>query len=152
MKNVSSFFYRRIFVLPAIIIVAFALLQLSASSFKNPVVTAEIQVPEEIKQILERSCYDCHSNQSQFEWFDKIVPASYLVAHDVEVGRSRFNFSEWDSNPPAVQEVLLWEMVNAIEQEKMPLERYTWLHPDRKVSKAEFNYVKALCKHAFWKA
>lgn len=142
MKKSSPFFYRKIFVLPSIIIIAFALLQLSASSFKNPAVAAEIQLPEEIKQILERACYDCHSNQSQFEWFDKIVPASYLVAHDVKEGRSRFNFSEWDNNPPAIQEVLLWEMVNAIEQEKMPLKRYTWLHPDRKVSKAELTALK----------
>lgn len=104
----SSITYRKTFVVLGMVMVIFTLLQLSANSFKNPAVAAEIQVPAEIKQILKRACYDCHSNETQLEWFDKLVPASYLVAHDIEEGRARFNFSEWDNNPPAVQEVLLW--------------------------------------------
>jgi len=138
----SSITYRKTFIILGMVMVIFTLLQLSATSFENPAVTAEIQVPAEIKQILKRACYDCHSNETQLKWFDKLVPASYLVAHDIEEGRSRFNFSEWDNNPPAVQEVLLWEMVNAIEQGKMPLQRYTKLHPDRKVTNNELITLK----------
>lgn len=148
MKRTRLTFYRKVLLTMGILAVIFTWLQLNSATVENPPVTAEIAAPAEVKQILERACYDCHSNQSKLEWFDKIVPVSYLVAHDIHEGRSRFNFSDWDRNPAAVQEVLLWEMVNAIVQGKMPLKRYTQLHPGASVSLAELavlkRYVNAL--------
>lgn len=117
-------------------------LQIGSPDIENPRVTSEIAVPADVKQILERACYDCHSNESKVEWFDKIAPASFIVAHDINEARSRFNFSEWDKNPAAVQELLLWEMVNAIEQKKMPLKRYQLAHSGGKVSGSELAVLK----------
>ncbi|KAA0991987.1 heme-binding domain-containing protein [Dyadobacter aurulentus] len=139
MKQPGLTFYRGAAIM---VIVIFVGLQIISPSIENPPVTSEIVVPVEVKQILERACYDCHSNESKVEWFDKIAPASFLVAHDMEEARSRFNFSEWDKNPPAVQELLLWEMVNAIEQKKMPLKRYQLAHSGSKVSASELAVLK----------
>ncbi|WP_276482379.1 heme-binding domain-containing protein [Paraflavitalea pollutisoli] len=123
-------------------------LQFTSPAFTNPPVTNEIAVPDEVLAIFQKACYDCHSNNSQPTWYDRIAPASYLVASDIREGRSRFNFSDWDKNPPAVRELLLWEMVNTIEQHKMPLALYTWAHPEAKLTATDLttlkNYVNTL--------
>jgi hypothetical protein len=69
----------------------------------NPPATAELTAPPEVKQILETSCYDCHSNQTRVPWFDRIVPAYWLVVDDVQRGRTRLNFSEIGRLPAAQQ-------------------------------------------------
>lgn len=117
-------------------------LQFTSPRISNPPVTSEIVAPPEVMAILERACYDCHSNESKPTWYDRIAPASYLVAYDVREGRSRFNLSEWEKNPPVVRELLLWEMVNAIEQGEMPLGRYTAMHPSTRVTPAELDILK----------
>ncbi|MCE7067159.1 heme-binding domain-containing protein [Dyadobacter sp. CY326] len=139
MKKPGLTFYKSAAV---VLILIFVGLQISSPDIENQPVTSEIAVPANVKKILERACYDCHSNEAKVEWFDKIAPASFVVAHDVNEARSRFNFSEWDRNPAGVQELLLWEMVNAIEQGKMPLKRYQLAHPGGKVSESELAVLK----------
>ncbi|MET0467068.1 MAG: heme-binding domain-containing protein [Chitinophagaceae bacterium] len=117
-------------------------IQFTSPSIKNPPSTSEIALPADVMAILKRACFDCHSNNSSVEWFDRIAPVSYLVSHDINEGRSRFNFSEWERNPPAVRELLLWEMVNAIEEKKMPLPRYLRMHPEAAVSTTELEILK----------
>lgn len=139
MKNTGIPIYSSVAVM---IISLFTWLQVSSPAIVNPPIKSEIALPSDVKQILERACYDCHSNESKLEWFDKVAPVSYLVGQDIREARLRFNFSEWDRNPPAVQELLLWEMVNAIEQGKMPLKRYKKVHPGGQVSASELVVLK----------
>jgi len=141
----KSFVKKRLKKAGAILIVLLVLgvcLQFTSPIIENPPATREIVLPPEVKTIIERACYDCHSNRPELEWFDKIAPVSFMVADDIKEGRSRFNFSEWDKNPPAVQQLLLWEIVNAIEQRKMPLEAYKLVHPDADISASELAVLK----------
>jgi hypothetical protein len=130
------------------IILSIALTILISVQFTSPEVqnrpysSREIIVPKAVKTILERSCYNCHSNHSELKWFDRIAPVSHLVAHDIKEARSRFNFSEWDTLLPAQQQVILWEVVNAIEQKKMPLNRYLVAHPEANISPSELATLK----------
>jgi len=52
----------------------------------NPPVTREITAPVEVKSILERSCYDCHSNQTVCPWYSHVALVSWMVASDVNEG------------------------------------------------------------------
>jgi hypothetical protein len=117
-------------------------LQFSSPEITNPPVVSQIDAPDEVRTILERACYDCHSNQSKPAWIDQIAPVSYLVASDIKEARSRFNLSDWNSIPKPKQEVLLWEIVNAIEQGEMPLKNYLAVHPSAKITKDELNTLK----------
>jgi Haem-binding domain len=42
------------------------------------------------------SCYDCHSNETDWPAYAYVAPMSCLVRSDVESGRDELNFSEWD--------------------------------------------------------
>ena len=112
----------------------FAALQVIRPSISHPAVTAEIQAPEQVKQILRNSCYNCHSNETRLAWFDQAAPAYWLVAHDVREARSRLNFSELGKLPPAAQRGMLFEAVNQIRLGAMPLASYRRVHPEAEVS------------------
>jgi hypothetical protein len=100
----------------------------------NRPATAELQVPVEVRAILQTSCYSCHSNQSKLSWFDQIVPAYWIVVRDVTAARKHLNFSEIGRLPPAQQKGLLFEAVNQIRLGAMPLRSYEQLHPESVVT------------------
>ena len=83
--------------------VVFGCLQFIRPGLTNPPATAELEAPAEVKQMLRNSCYNCHSNETKLPWFDKIVPAYWLVASDIKEARKHLNFSEIGALPAAHQ-------------------------------------------------
>ena len=120
----------------------FAVLQLVRPSIPVQPATAELQTPPEVKQILEKDCYSCHSDQRRLAWFDQIVPAYWLVRHDILTARERVNFSTLGSKPAAVQKATLYEAVNMIQLGAMPLPSFLKLHPEAKVTPEELSTLK----------
>jgi hypothetical protein len=117
-----------------VLLVGFVALQAVRPAIGNPPVTAEIQAPPEVKRILERSCYNCHSNQTKLPWFDQVVPAYWLVASDVKEARKHLNFSTIGALPAAQQKATLFEAVNMIQLGAMPLPSYRRVHPDAAIT------------------
>ncbi len=93
-----------------------------------------LPAPPEVQQTLRRSCYDCHSNQMRWPWFSRIAPLSWLVAHDVELGRKEINFSEWDEYYPATRRRKLQWMQRSLHTEAMPPWPYRLMHPSSALS------------------
>lgn len=108
-------------------------LQFAQEPKTNPPVTAEIVVPDDLKNILRISCYDCHSNETKWPWYSYIAPVSYLIVDDVKEGRAKLNFSEWGKYDEAKKIKLKEEIWEEIEKDDMPLPVYTFLHPDSKM-------------------
>lgn len=95
----------------------------------NPPVTGEIKAPEEVMAILRRSCYDCHSNETQWPWYSYVAPASWLVEKDVRDGRRHMNFSEWSSHSSKEKNHQRKKCGKLVKQGEMPLWFYVALHP-----------------------
>src|ERR1044072_3316433 len=70
-------------------------------------ITKKMNVPQNVQNIMKRSCYDCHSNQTVWPWYTNIAPVSWFVADDVKEGRKKMNFSEWGKLTQARQEAKL---------------------------------------------
>ena len=87
----------------------FAGLQFVRPELTNPPVTAELQAPPEVMQVLKHSCYSCHSNETKLPWFDEVVPAYWVVTSDVKEARKHLNFSEIGKLPAAQQKATLFE-------------------------------------------
>jgi hypothetical protein len=124
-------------VLATVAVVGLIAIQFIRPAITHPPATAEIQVPAPVKQILRNSCYDCHSNETRLAWFDRLAPANWLVAYDVNTARSHLNFSELGKLPPAVQRGLLYEAVNQVRLGAMPLPRYRQVHPGATLTPAQ---------------
>ncbi|MGA8532400.1 MAG: cytochrome P460 family protein [Acidobacteriaceae bacterium] len=123
--------------------VVFVALQAFRPAIPARPATAEVQTSPEVRQILDSSCYSCHSDQRRLAWFDQIVPAYWLVRHDVLTAREHLNFSTLGSKPAAAQKATLYEAVNMIQLGAMPLPRFTKLHPEAKVAPDELATLKA---------
>ena len=121
----------------------FAALQAVRPSIPVRPATAEVQAPPEIQRILEKDCYSCHSDQPHLSWFDQVVPAYWLVRHDILTAREHLNFSTLGSKPVAVQKATLYEAANMIQLGAMPLPSFRTLHPDAVVTTSELTTLKA---------
>lgn len=100
---------------------------------ENPPVTAEPQWDSpQTRELAQRACFDCHSNQTQWPWYSNVAPVSWLVQHDVDEGREKLNLSEWDKPQREGHEA-----VEVIEEGEMPMAIYLPLHPEAKLSPEE---------------
>jgi hypothetical protein len=117
--------------------VVLAVLQVVRPTIPSPAATAELRAPTEIKRVLEKDCYSCHSDRRRLSWFDEIVPAYWLVRHDILTAREHLNFSTLGSKSPAVQRSTLYEAVNMIRLGSMPLPSFVALHPAAKTTPEE---------------
>lgn len=125
------------------IAVIFVLLQGVRPAIPSEPAPAEPEVPPRIHQILQKSCYSCHSSERRLAWFDEIEPAYWLVRSDTLTARQHLNFSTLGSKPAAAQKATLYEAANMIRLGAMPLQRFLALHPDAKVSSRELGELEA---------
>ena len=90
----------------------------------NPPVTAGLQAPADVDDVLRRACYDCHSNETYWPWYSYVAPVSFLVTQDVELGRDEMNFSDWGNMDPIDRVYLREECWEQVEAGKMPPLQY----------------------------
>lgn len=118
------------------------LIQLIPVNRSNPPVTAEIAVPDEVMNIFRKSCYDCHSNETNWRWYTYVAPVSWLTSYDVKEAREHMNFSEWGSLPADKQAKKTEEIWEEVEKGKMPLKIYVLVHSGVALSRAEKEILK----------
>jgi hypothetical protein len=128
--------------LPGLLVVLVAI-QLVPVDRTNPPIAAPIEGPPDVVAILERCCYDCHSNATHWPWYSYVAPASWLVAHDVEEGREHLNFSTWGTMRPQKRAHLAEECAEHVAEGEMPLSNYLWLHPDARPSDEDLQVLAA---------
>ena len=131
-------------------IAAFGMMQLVRPGIPAKPAAAELQAPPEVRHILEKDCYSCHSDQRRLAWFDEVVPAYWLVRHDILTARDHLDFSTLGGKPLAAQRATLFEAVTMIQLGAMPLPSFTKLHPEANVTPEELTVLKAYL--APWKA
>ena len=122
---------------------ALALAQLLRCSHENPPVTAEIQAPAEVQRIFERSCYDCHSNETRWPWYSHVAPVMWLVDHDVSEGREHLNFSSFEGLSEKTQAKVRREIAEQVETGEMPMSIYVPLHPEAALSDEDKRRIRA---------
>ena len=101
----------------------------------------EIQAPPKVMAILKRSCYDCHSNHTQWPWYSDIAPISFEVRSHVKNGRNWLNFSIWNQYDEEKKEKLYKGIAKSIDW-KMPPPDYLWIHKNARLSPEERKLVK----------
>jgi hypothetical protein len=126
----------------ALIVFLFLAIQLVHPSLPNPPVTADLQAPPEVKQVLKKSCYGCHSNETKLVWFDLPAPAYWIVRAHVLDARKHINFSEIAKLPAAQQKAALYEGVFQASRGAMPIPAYVAFHPDAKISEQDLDVLK----------
>ena len=118
-------------------VVLFGLIQLIpyGHNHTNPPVSQEVRWDSpQTRALAVRACFDCHSNETVWPWYSNIAPISWLIQHDVEDGRGKLNFSEWDKAQSGASKV-----VREIQSGSMPKFYYVPIHPSANLSETERN-------------
>jgi hypothetical protein len=123
--------------LTLIFIVLFTLVALIYE--KNPPVVKEpTWNSPQTRQLAQRACFDCHSNQTQWPLYDKLPVSSWLAALDTFRGRRHLNFSEWGITPVGGERGSgVNDIIHVIQDGSMPPGLYTLMHPNARLTPAE---------------
>ena len=110
----------------------------------NPEATlaARVRVPANVGAVLDRSCRDCHSNETRWPWYSQVAPVSWFVIDHVDHGRSHFNYSNWARYSTDDAAKLLKESCELARKGAMPMPSYLWMHANARLTPAD---VDTLC-------
>lgn len=123
-----------------VLIVGFIGIQFIPVKRTNPAVVYDFDGPSDVKAVLQRSCYDCHSNEADWPWYSHVAPVSWLVAHDVKEARDHLNFSDWE--PLKDQTWVPDHVYKMVANGEMPPKIYLLMHSDAKVSSGDLAVLR----------
>jgi len=94
-----------------------------------------IPIPDNVQQILQKSCYDCHSNNTEYPWYAEVQPVAWWLNNHIQEGKREINFNEFASYRPRRQYKKLEEIIEQVKEDEMPLSSYTLIHKDAVLNK-----------------
>ncbi len=130
-------------ILGAVIVVILLVLsvQATAKNRSNPPILAEPQWDSpETRQLAERACFDCHSNQTKWPLYSALPIVGGLIEKHVIDARQKLNFSEWGTGREQEAEEAsekVFDPMHYAEEDFLPQPPYSWLHPKARLTQAE---------------
>lgn len=106
----------------------------TGEAFGNNDITHSVAVPEEIKNILVTSCYDCHSDFTNHMWYESIQPIGWWIHHHIDDGKRHLNFSQFNTYKDKKKAHKLEELSEMVSSGEMPMSSYTLVHGNAKLS------------------
>jgi len=88
----------------------------------------ETNPPQVVKTLLTENCYDCHSNHTNYPWYNNIAPVSFWLEDHIKHGKGELNFSDWENYSAKKKDHKLEELIEEVEEGAMPIKEYTWTH------------------------
>lgn len=135
-----------------VMVVVFLLIQLIPrdhnESIANPAngIAKVYAVPDNVGAILKRSCYDCHSDRTDYPWYAQLQPFRLMLDNHIRNGKAELNFDEYSAYTARKQRSRLRAIGESLDEGSMPLSSYTLIHKDAKLSKEDkatlINWVK----------
>ena len=95
------------------------------------------KVPAIIQNKLQVSCYDCHSNNTDYPWYNRVQPVAWFLEDHIKEGKAELNFNEWGEYSDRRKNSKLRSIISQIEDDKMPLDSYTIIHTNAKLYEDE---------------
>ena len=94
-------------------------------------------VPAAVQIVFDRSCKNCHSDETKWPWYSYVAPLSWVVAHDVHEGRRAMNFSQWGNYTANKKEDRLEEICEQVTNGDMPDRKYVFVRRNARVTAEE---------------
>lgn len=100
-------------------------------------ISKKYETPEEVKIILDKSCNDCHSNNTRYPWYANVQPVAWWLNDHIEEGKGEINFDEFLTYPAKKARHKMEEVNEMVKEGEMPLNSYTWVHKGAVLSESE---------------
>lgn len=108
-----------------------------SASFEKDSIFEHHPASDEVKAIVKKACFDCHSNNTNYPWYAKVQPLAWWIDHHIEEGKGELNFSEFAGYKPKKARHKLEEVAEQVDIHEMPLNSYTWIHAEARLTDAE---------------
>jgi len=108
-----------------------------SSELSSTDIKKTFSIPENVQLVLQISCYDCHSNNTNYPWYSRIQPFGWLLAKHIKNGKAELNFNEFSSYSLRRQISKLNGIGNSVKDGTMPLNSYTMIHKNARLSKED---------------
>jgi hypothetical protein len=113
----------------------------SESSGKD--ITHYVHVPDSVMHLLRSSCYDCHSNHTDYPWYVNINPIGLWMRQHIIHGKRAINFSDLSGFPKKKIDHRLGDIAEQVEKEEMPMGSYTFIHRYASLDSSQVKLIKA---------
>jgi Haem-binding domain len=100
-------------------------------------ITHSVPVPDSVLRVLTVSCFDCHSDHTNYPWYSKIAPVSWWLNSHVNDGKRHLNFTTFNNYTFKKKLRSLDGTAKEVDNGGMPLPSYLWIHKDAKLSEAQ---------------
>lgn len=100
-------------------------------------ISSVVTVPDDVNLILHSACYDCHSNNTEYPWYTNIQPAGWWLSSHINDGKRHLNFNEFATYTTERKREKLDDVSKSIKEDWMPLNSYTWMHKDARLTAAQ---------------
>ena len=126
-----------------LVLIQFYRPDLNHSSYESAVneFIQQNNVSSEVESVLKTSCFDCHSNHTNYPFYAQVAPISFWINHHVEEGKEHLNFSDWNNYSIKKKLHKLDEIIEEIDEHEMPLGSYTLIHRDAKLNEESSNLL-----------
>lgn len=95
------------------------------------------KIPSQTATLIKNACYDCHSNNTDYPWYNAVQPISWYLEGHITNAKSGLNFNEFETYSTKKQKKKFQNMKFVVEENKMPLTSYKLMHAEGRLSKAE---------------
>jgi hypothetical protein len=129
-----------LFLLLALIIIQFIHPKPNKASGDQPNHIGKVHViPADVESIIKKACNDCHSNNTRYPWYSNIQPVDWWMDNHVKDGKKHLNFDDYSNRSLRYQYHKMEETIEMVKEGEMPLNSYTWMHKDAKLTEQEKN-------------
>jgi len=132
---------KKIFIWLFIPLLLIQLIKIDISTPRQKDALLEIKAPQKVMNILKKSCYDCHSYESNIPWYGDIAPFSWEVKGHIKDARRWLNFQEWEDYTKDKKDKIYKGIYKTVGK-TMPLPMYVTFHEDAKITIDEKKIIK----------
>lgn len=138
----SAMTFKQLILLTILILIG---IQFIPVEIKNSSTVGRPIGPQPVMDLLRRSCFDCHSNETDWPWYGEVAPFSWLVVHDVNRGRDKLNFSTWNNLSTHDQNRLTAEIWKQVKSGNMPPPMYVFGNQEGRVTTDHHRMLRDWC-------
>ena len=96
-----------------------------------------LHTDKHVMQILKKSCYDCHSNETKWSPYSEIAPLSFGVIAHVNDARKALNFSNYNAIDKEIKKARFKRAIVTLKNGAMPLGSYLAFHKEAQLTQDE---------------
>jgi hypothetical protein len=129
----------------AFVILQFVRPEKNVGSPSTQNIAQHFSVPTGVQTVLQRSCYNCHSNNTVYPWYAEVQPAGWFLAKHIRDGKRGLNFDEYATYRLMKQYRRFQDIIDQVQNDEMPLPSYLIIHRDAKLNSSQKDELIQWC-------